>query len=146
MKIILYIIPLIVSLSVLGHEINLENKTIEEIVDTRMKQMSIINNLSQKIYKQLNAKNFDILQENTLKLNHAAIDFKKLFPVNSEGGKAKKLIWEDQKLFNEYHNNFLSDISFMLIDIDEKNITSLKKNFNKMASNCSSCHKKFKKK
>ena len=132
--------------SVTTHEIKLEGKSIEEIISERMKTMSMINNLSQKIYKQLNKKDFNILKDNSTKLKHTASEFKKLFPVNSEGGKAKKLVWVNKKLFNEYNDNFIKDINSMIIDIDANDIVSLKKNFNSMAANCSSCHKKFKNK
>ena len=146
MKIIFNIVILITALSVSSHEVNLKNYVTEEIINTRMKEMSSINNLSQKIYKQLNLADFTLLKNNTIKLKHSAIDFKKLFPINSKGGKAKNLIWEDRILFNEYNDNFLNDINFMLIDIENKDIVSLKKNFNDMSTNCSSCHKKFKNK
>ena len=146
MKIILYTLLFVMAMSVNSHEIELDNKTKEEIIDIRMKQMGNINILSQKIYKQLNSDNYDILKDNTLKLKHAAIHFQTLFPLNSQGGKAKKIIWEDKKLFNKYNDDFLYDINFMLVNIEGKNIESLKKSFNNMASNCSSCHKKFKNK
>ena len=146
MKVFIYITILIMAFSLSSHEIKLENKTTEEIINSRMKKMNIINKLSQKIYKQLNSEDFILLNENTLELKHAAIHFKKLFPINSEGGKAKNLIWGNKLLFDEYNNNFLNDINLMLAHIKKKNLINLKKSFNNMASNCSSCHKKFKNK
>lgn len=148
MKIFLLLSSLIISFSTptLSHEIVLEDKTAEEIVNTRMKKMSVINKLSQKIYKQLNVESFDLLKDNTLQLKHAAIEFATLFPDNSEGGNAKEIIWQDKELFKEYNNNFLDDINSMLINIDNKDLSNLKISFNNMASNCGSCHKKFKKK
>jgi|TARA_B110000196_G_C21145128_1_gene666156 cytochrome c556 len=146
MKIIFYITFLIIAFSVSGHEVKIEYKTTEEIINARMKKMSLINNLSQKIYKELNLADFDLLKKNTLELKHAATHFKKLFPINSKGGRAKNLIWEKKILFDEYNDNFVSDIDFMLINIDVKDIISLKESFNDMSTNCSSCHKKFKNK
>ena len=146
MKISFFIILLLTTVSAFSHEIKLENKVAEDLINNRMKIMNNINKLSQNIYKQLNLKDFDLLNENTLKLKHAATDFNKLFPINSRGGKAKDLIWENRILFDEYNDNFLNDINLMLINIKEKKITLLKKSFNKMAANCSSCHKKFKNK
>lgn len=146
MKMIFSTIFLIVTMSVSSHEVILEDKTTEEIIDARMKKMSNINTLSQKLYKLLNLDNYEILKENTLKLKHAAVDFQILFPENSQGGKAKNLIWEDRKLFKRYNDDFLYDINSMLNNINEKNIKALKQSFNNMASNCGSCHKKFKNK
>ena len=98
--------------------------------------MSNINKLSQKIYKQINSDNYEILNENILKLKHSAKKFQMLFPPESKGGNAKNLIWEDRVLFNDYNKKFLYDIDTMLLSIEEKNITSLKENFeNKFGDN-----------
>ena len=143
------IILLTVSLftfSIFSQEIKIENKAKEEIINDRMKKMSTIGNLTQKIYKQLNSANFKIIMEQTIKLKDTAIDFNNYFPINSKGGKAKNLIWENKKLFDEYNSKFINDINLMLIDIEENNIVALTKNFTKMSSNCASCHKKFKNK
>jgi cytochrome c556 len=145
-KIILFTIILTLSLQTSGHKIELENKLVEEIINERMKKMSIINKLSQKIYKQLNAEDFDIIKKSVEDIEHAAIEFKELFPLGSNGGKAKNIIWEKKILFYEYNDNFLIDIRSMSNNIEEKNITLLKKSFNSMASNCGTCHKKFKNK
>ena len=146
MKIFLFIIFLIFPLYGSAHTIELDDKTAEEIINSRMKIMSNVNNLVKKIYKQLNTSDFDLLEKKTLELKHSAKEFKKLFPENSKGGKAKNSIWDDKILFDEYNDNFIDDINLMLIDIDDKNIISLKENFNKMSSNCGACHKKFKNK
>ena len=131
--------------SVSGHEIKLEDKTAEEIINARMKQMNIINKLTTNIYKKLNPDNFKMLKEETIKLKHAASEFKELFPINSKSENTKELIWEDKELFEVYNNNFIEDINFMLISIDQNNFTSLKKSFDDMAAQCGICHKKFKK-
>ena len=140
--------------SVSSHEVTLENKTNEYLINTRMKNMSTINKLVQKIYKKFSSADFDFnntleydyLKESALNIKHAAIDFKELFPPNSQGGKANNLIWEDKILFEEFNDNFLIDINLMIDSIDNKNIELLKKNFNNMSKNCGSCHKKFKNK
>ena len=49
MKIIYYIFFCMISISVSSHEVTLEDKNIEEIINNRMKHMSNINKLSQKI-------------------------------------------------------------------------------------------------
>ena len=148
MKLVLCLVLLTMTFSfpTLSHEIKLKDITTEEIINTRKKKMSIINKLTQKIYKQLNTDDYEVLKENTIELKHSADDFQMLFPKESQGGKAKKLIWEDKKLFDKYNEDFLYDINFMLVSINEKDSINLKQNFNNMASNCSSCHKKFKKK
>lgn len=148
MKIFLLISTLLMffSIPVFSHKIELDDKTTEEIVNTRMKKMSIINKLTQKIYKHLNSEDFKLLKDETLELKHAAVEFAGLFPENSEAGNAKKIIWEERELFDEYNSNFLNDINSMLADIENKNLSNLKISFNNMASNCGTCHKKFKKK
>ena len=146
MKIIISIIVLIIPFSLSSHEVKLDNETTEKIINTRMKKMSIINKASQKIYKQLNSPDFQLIKKDILKLKHAAIDFKDLFPINSNGGKAKNLIWENKELFDKYNDNFIKDIDFMLINIKENDIQALRISFNNMSANCGSCHKKFKNK
>tara|TARA_B110000116_G_C16727884_1_gene532292 strand:- start:614 stop:805 length:192 start_codon:yes stop_codon:yes gene_type:complete len=60
------------------------------------------------------------------------------------GGKAKEAIWEDKKLFKKYIKEFLKDINTMIENIENQNLFLLNNNFNKMTSNCDTCHKKFK--
>ena len=85
-----FILFLIISLDAASNTLELKDKSAEEIINTRMKIMSSINQISQKIYKQLNKSDFSILEINTLELKDSAIKFKQLFPDNSMGGKAKK--------------------------------------------------------
>jgi cytochrome c556 len=146
MKILFFILFIITPFYAAAYEVKSENGSTDEVINARMKIMSNINNLSQKIYKQLASEDFESLEETTLELKHLAMDFTGLFPLNSKGGNAKILIWENMELFEEYNNNFLDDINLMLSNINKKNITLLKKSFNNMASNCGSCHKKFKNK
>ena len=145
-KFYLLILILFFNFTVFSHEINIEDKKIEEIIKLRMKNMSVINALSKKIYKDLNSGDFMILKNNTSELKDNIYEFKQLFPKGSIGGKAKELIWEDKKLFNEYIEAFLRDTDLMIQDIEDQNLISLKNNFNLMTSNCGTCHRKFKSK
>ena len=151
MKIIIFIIFSFTAYFINAHELeisdsNLLDQTTIEIINERMKKMSIINKLSQQIYKQLNLEDFKKIKDNTIELKNTAIDFRQLFPENSNGGKAKELIWEDKVLFEEYIDNFINDIDLMINNINEKNTKQLLESFKIMTSNCSSCHKKFKNK
>ena len=76
-------------------------------------------------------------------LLHAAKEFKELFPEGSQGGKASSLIWEDRETFNIYNDNFIKSIEDIAISIENEDSVSLMENFNIMASNCGTCHKKF---
>ena len=146
MKFKFYLTFLLISFtfSVFSHEIEIGDKSIDEIVKLRMKNMSTISSLSKKIYKNLNFADFKKLNENTIRLKHNITEFKELFPENSIGGKANKIIWEDKELFNEYIEVFLKDVDLMIQDIENQDLTSLNNNFNRMTSNCGTCHKKFK--
>ena len=75
---------------------------------------------------------------------HAATEFKQLFPEGAQGGKASNLIWEDRETFNLYNDNFIKSIQDIAISIENDDSVSLMENFNIMASNCGTCHKKFK--
>jgi len=75
-KIILYIIFIFIAHPIFSLEVELLNKTNEEIINGRMKAMTIINKLYQNIYKQLNLKNFDTIKKDTLKLKKTAVKFK----------------------------------------------------------------------
>ena len=148
MKFKLYLTTLLIFLtfSIFSHEVKIKDKTIEEIIKLRTKNMSAINSLTKKIYNNLSSKEFKIINENLIGLKHNTMEFKELFPKGSIGGKARKEIWEDKKLFNEYIEVFLKDTMLMIESIENQDFNSLKNNFNQMASNCSACHKKFKSK
>ena len=70
--------------------------------------------------------------------NHAAKNFE-----GTQGGKASDLIWEDRETFNLYNDNFIKSIQDIAISIENEDSVSLMENFNIMASNCGTCHKKF---
>ena len=148
MKFKFYLTLLLVCLtfSVFSHEIEIDDKDIETIIKLRVKNMSTINSLSKKIYKNLDLTNIKNLSEDAIKLKHNILEFKELFPKNSIGGKASENIWEDKELFNKYIEIFLSDVDIMIQDIENRDLTLLNESFNKMTSNCGTCHKKFKSK
>ena len=148
MKFKLYLTLLLIffTFSVVSHEIEIEDHEINKIVKLRMKNMATINLLSRKIYKNLSLADFENLNEDVINLQHNILEFKELFPKNSMGGKANKAIWENKELFNEYIDIFLNDVDSMIQDIEKQDLISLNDSFNKMTSNCGTCHKKFKSK
>ena len=141
-KIILFLlfIPFIAT----SHEVDIEDKNIEEIVKSRMSIMSEIKALSTKIYPLTMSGEFDEIKELNNRLFHIAKEFKQLFPEGSQGGKASSLIWEDRDTFDLYNDNFIKSIENIVISISNEDSISLMENFNIMASNCGTCHKKFK--
>ena len=128
-----------------SHEINIENKSVEEIVKKRMSKMSKIKAYSTKMYPLTMSGEFDEIKEVNKELLHAAKEFKLLFPAGSQGGKASSLIWESRETFNIYNDNFIKAIENIGKSIENEDSVSLMENFNIMASNCGTCHKKFKK-
>ena len=122
----------------------MEDKSIEEIVNKRMANMSKIKAYSQKMYPLTMSGEFDEINELNDELLHAVSEFKELFPEGSQGGKASSLIWEDRETFNIYIDNFISSINNIALSIDNEDSVSLMENFNIMSSNCGTCHKKFK--
>ena len=70
-------------------------------------------------------------------------EFKQLFPEGAQGGKASNLIWKDRETFNLYNDNFIKSIQDIALSIENKDSVSLMENFNIMATNCGTCHKKF---
>ena len=51
--------------------------------------------------------------------------------------------WEDKKTFDLYNDNFIKSIQDITLSIENEDSISLMENFNIMASNCGTCHKKF---
>ena len=127
----------------ISHEINIEDKTVEEIVKQRMGNMSKIKAYSSKMYPLTMTGEFDEIKLLNEELLHAAKDFKELFPEGSQGGKASNLIWEDRKTFDLYNDNFIKSIEDIALSIENEDSVSLMENFNLMTSNCGTCHKKF---
>ena len=140
-KIILLLI--FIPLVSVSHEVKMEDKTFEEIVNKRMANMSKIKSYSSKMYPLTMSGNFDEINEINKVLLHAAEEFKMLFPDGSQGGKASSLIWEDRETFDLFNDNFIESIENICISIENEDSVSLMENFNIMASNCGTCHKKF---
>ena len=134
---------LLFSFIAVSHEINIEDKNVEEIVKQRMSNMSKIKAYSSKMYPLTMSGEFEEIKKLNDELLHAAQEFKLLFPEGTQGGKASSLIWEDREKFNLFNDNFISSIENIGKSIDNEDSVSLLESFNIMASNCGTCHKKF---
>ena len=143
MNIKLLLLIIFIPFFAISHEINIENKNVEEIVKQRMGNMSKIKAYSSKMYPLTMTGEFDEIKLVNEELLHAAIDFKELFPEGSKSKKASDLIWEDRETFDLYNDNFIKSIKDIAISIENEDSVSLMENFNVMASNCGTCHKKF---
>ena len=121
----------------------MEDKSVEEIVKKRMGNMSKIKAYSTKMYPLTMTGDFDEIMELNEDLLHTAKEFKEHFPEGTQGGKASNLIWEDRVTFNLYIENFIKSIEDIKASIENEDSVSLIENFNIMASNCGTCHKKF---
>jgi cytochrome c556 len=109
-----------------------------------MSNMSEIKAYSTKMYPLTMSGEFEEIRKVNDELMHAAKEFGLLFPKGSQGGKASSLIWEDREKFDQYINNFINSIENIGVSIENEDSISLMENFNIMASNCGTCHKKFK--
>ena len=143
MNIKLLLLIIFIPFLAISHEISIEDKTVEEIVKQRMGNMSKIKAYSSKMYPLTMTGEFDEIKLVNKELLHAAKDFKELFPEGSQGGKASDLIWEDRETFDLYNDNFIKSIEDIALSIENEDSVSLMENFNLMASNCGTCHKKF---
>ena len=141
-KLILFLI--LIPFLAISHEVNIEDKSVEQVVKQRMANMSKIKAYSSKMYPMTMSGEFNEIKDVNEKLLHAATEFKELFPEGAQGGKASNLIWEDRETFNLYNDNFIKSIQDIAISIENEDSVSLMENFNIMASNCGTCHKKFK--
>ena len=144
MNIKLILLIIFIPFFAISHEVNIEDKNVEEIVKKRMGNMSKIKANSQKMYPLTMSGEFDEIKKLNDELLHNVSEFKELFPEGSQGGKASSLIWEDRETFNIYINNFIASISNIDLSIENEDSISLMENFNIMSSNCGTCHKKFK--
>ena len=129
---------------VFSHKVSMEDKSVEEIVNKRMGNMSKIKAYSQKMYPLSMSGEFDEIKKLNHELLHVVSEFKELFPEGSQGGKASILIWDDRETFNIYIDNFIASINNIALSIENEDSVSLMENFNIMSSNCGVCHKKFK--
>ena len=128
----------------ISHEVNMEDKNVEQIVKERMGKMSKIKALSTKMYPLTMSGEFDEIKKFNDNMLHNAKEFKQLFPEGSQGGKASSLIWEDREKFDLYINNFIKSIEDISESIENEDSVSIVENFNIMTSKCGICHKKFK--
>ena len=126
-----------------AHEINIEDKNVEQIVKKRMSNMSKIKAHSTKMHPLTMTGEFEEIKNLNDEMLHAAKEFKLLFPEGSQGGKASTLIWEDRETFDLFIDNFIKAIEDVGESIDNEDSVSLMENFKIMASNCGTCHKKF---
>ena len=143
MNIKLILLLILIPFLAISHEVNIEDKSVEEVVKQRMANMSKIKAYSSKMYPMTMTGEFDEIKEVNEKLLHTATEFKELFPEGTQGGKASNLIWEDRETFDIYIDNFIKSIQDIAISIENEDSVSLMENFNIMASNCGTCHKKF---
>ena len=143
MNIKLFLLLIFLPTIVFSHKVSMEDKSVEEIVNKRMGNMSKIKAYSTKMYPLTMSGEFDEIKKVNDELLHAASEFKDLFPEGSQGGKASALIWEDRETFDLYNDNFIKSIEDIVISIENEDSVSLMENFNIMASNCGTCHKKF---
>ena len=127
-----------------SQEINIEDMSVEDIIKKRTSNMSKIKAYSTKMYPLTMSGEFDEIKEINDMLLNSAKEFKELFPKGSQGSKASGLIWDDKETFNLYNDNFVESIETIAISIVNEDSVSLMENFNIMASNCGTCHKKFK--
>ena len=139
---------------IFAHQVSLEDKSLEEIINKRMAKMQEVKSTSNQIYKIISSGNFEEIQELNKALLHAAMEFKDLFPEGSQGGGASDSIWssvddpdniETIDTFAEYNQKFIDDIEMISISVELEDRDMLNNSFKSMASNCGSCHKKFKK-
>ncbi len=148
--ILILLIPTLIS----AHKVSLEDKSLEEIINSRMAKMQEVKSSSNKIYKLISSGNFEEIKKINEVLLHAASEFKDLFPAGSEGGGASDSIWsvvddpnnvEEIDTFEEYNQRFINDIEMIAMSVELEDLDMLNESFKSMASNCGSCHKKFKK-
>ena len=142
-KIILIILYLITPTILMGHKVTLEDKSLEEIVNNRMALMQKVKSTSSQIFRLLKTNDYEAILELNETLLHAAIEFKDHYPEGSQHKGASEEIWNDRETFNEFNDNFISDIEMISLSIELEDNEMLNEAFKVMAANCGSCHKKF---
>ena len=139
---LIFILTLIPSM-IFAHKVELEDKSIEEIVNKRMALMMEIKSTSTKMYRILQSDDYEtILELNTTLLN-AASEFKNFYPEGSQHKSASDEIWNDRETFNNFNDKFVNDIEMISLSIELEDNEMLNNSFKEMAANCGSCHKKF---
>ena len=128
---------------IFAHKVNLEDKSLEEIINKRMALMMEIKSTSTQMYRIIQSNDYvKILELNTTLLN-AASEFKNYYPEGSQHKGASNEIWNDRETFNNFNDKFVSDIEMISLSIDLEDNEMLNDAFKEMAANCGSCHKKF---
>ena len=128
---------------ILAHKVNLEDKSLEEIVNKRMALMMEIKSTSTKMYRILQTNDYETMLElNTILLNAASL-FKNYYPEGSQHKSASDEIWNDRETFNNFNDKFVNDIEMISLSIELEDNDMLNEAFKEMAANCGSCHKKF---
>ena len=144
--VILFKILLICSLipiKAFAHKVNLEDKSLEEIINKRMTLMMEIKSTSTQMYRIIQSNDYEkILELNTTLLN-AASEFKNYYPEGSQHKGASDEIWNDRETFNNFNDKFVNDIEMISLSIELEDNEMLNDAFKEMAANCGSCHKKF---
>ena len=143
-KIFLLIIALLCPNIIFAHKVSLEDKSLEEIVNNRMALMQKIKGISSQISKLLQSDDYDTIIELNNTLLNSAKEFKGYFPEGTQFKSASEEIWNNRDLFNEYIVKFINDIEIIGVSIELEDNDMLNSSFKEMASNCGSCHKKFK--
>ena len=139
---LIFILTLIPSM-IFAHKVELEDKSIEEIVNKRMALMMEIKSTSTKMYRIIQSDDYEtILELNTTLLN-AASEFKNYYPEGSQHKSASDEIWNDRETFNKFNDKFVNDIEMISLSIELEDNEMLNDTFKEMAANCGSCHKKF---
>ena len=142
-KIILIVLSLIIPTILMGHKVTLEDKSLEEIVNKRMALMQKVKNTSSQIFRLLKTNDNKAILELNETLLHAASEFKDHYPEGSQYKGASEEIWNDRETFNEYIDKFISDIEMISLSVELEDSEMLNDAFKVMATNCGSCHKKF---
>ncbi len=83
-----------IPLYVLAHKVNLEDKSLEKIVNERMAIMQKIKSTSSKLYRLINSDQYEEMLELNETLLHSASEFKDFYPENSQAEGASDNIWE----------------------------------------------------
>ena len=129
---------------IFAHKVTLEDKSLEEIVKTRMALMQKVKSTSSQIAKLINSEDFTTIIELNETLLHTAKEFKNHFPDGSQYKSASDEIWNDRDTFNEFTDKFISDIEMISLSAELEDNEMLNDSFKSMTDNCGKCHKKFK--
>ena len=128
---------------ILAHKVNLEDKSLEEIINKRMALMMEIKSTSTQMYRILQTNDYETMLELNTTLLNAASEFKNYYPEGSQHKSASDEIWSDRETFNNFNDKFVNDIEMISLSIELEDNEMLNDAFNEMAANCGSCHKKF---